>query len=177
MVLAHIGRQGTVRTLAGECTASLGWPSGMCAVNQYSYTRHQWWRWHLLGSKGDGVQTCRRVHGVLGLSMGCVSVDVWWTSTVAFDRWWHWLGLGRKGDGVHTRRGVHGVLGLTMICVGWCAMNQRSCTLHWWWQHCCIWHQWWQWLGLGSEGDGAHTRRGVHGVLVLSMMGVSVDVW
>ena len=30
---------------------------------------------------------------------------------------------------------------------------------------------------IGKRGDGAHTRRGVHGVLRLTMMGVPVDVW
>ena len=69
-----------------------------------------------VGSKRDGAHTCRRVHGVLGLYMGCVSkcgepAQLHFTSVTAMPQ------IGKQGDGVHTRRGVHGVLVLTMMGV------------------------------------------------------------
>ena len=64
-----------VRTLVGECTASLGCP----------------WGAHQLKC-GEPAQ----LH---------------FTSVMAMPQ------IGKQGDGVHTRRGVHGVLVLTMMGV------------------------------------------------------------
>ena len=78
--------RGVVCTLTGECTASLCWPWWVCHLmcgEPSQLHLHRWRQWPRLGSEGGGVHTHRRVHGVLVLTMMGVSVDVWWTSTVA----------------------------------------------------------------------------------------------
>ena len=128
MVLAWIGKRGMVRTLVGECTASLSWPQGVCVCElvcgelvcgepvQLHYINDASPDWEA----GDGAHTRRGVHGILELTTGCVCVRVGlrWTSTVALNiddgaspDW-------EAGDGAHTRRGVHGILELTMGWVG-----------------------------------------------------------
>ena len=112
-----------------------------------------------IGKQGDGVHTCRGVHGVLVLTMMGVSWCVVRQHSCTRLHWWQWLTLGSEGDGVHTRRGVHGVLVLTMMGVsvdvwwtftvaltsvtavaqigkrgGWCAHSQESA------RHPCAYH-------------------------------------
>ena len=70
--LPGLRSQRMVRTLAGECTASLGWPSGGCGEPAQSHS--------VSVNEGvgpdrearDGAYTRRGVHGIPELTIGCV---------------------------------------------------------------------------------------------------------
>ena len=73
-VLAQTGKQGMVRTLAGECTASLSWPWDVCGEPAVPFNSTD----SVLapiGKRWGGAHTRRGVHGIPVLSMGCVVIE------------------------------------------------------------------------------------------------------
>ena len=113
---------------------------------------------------GGGVHTRRGVHGVLGLTIGSVcgepaqlhSSPVMAVALIGQKggRCTHSQGSARRPCADHD--------GCQLICGEPAQLHSTSVMAV---------------AQIGKRGDGVHTRRGVHGVLVLTMMGVSVDVW
>ena len=123
MMLARIGKRGMVRTLVGECTASLSWPQGwVCQLVCGEPVQLHLTLMMVLARIGKR-RMVRTLVGECTASLSwpqgvCVWVGLRWTSTVALNiddgaspDW-------EAGDGAHTRRGVHGILELTMGWVG-----------------------------------------------------------
>ena len=152
-----------VRTLAGECTASLSWLWGVCGEPaQLHLTAVGVLAW--IGKWWGGAHTRRGVHGIPDLTMG-VCGD--WTCTVPFNvnEWGCCLDW-EAGDGAHTRRGVHGILSWPWgVCQS--VVNQE-----WWHQQavhcaqdgnvgetygycsCCLWWLCWRFTTCMSESSG-----------------------
>ena len=115
-VLAHIGRQGMVRTLAGECTASLGWPWGVCQMISGEPAQLHLMTVALIGKcwpRLGGRGRCAHSQGSAWRPWADHRECVWWTSTVAL--------VTSDGDGTYwaARGTVHTLAGECKASLCW----------------------------------------------------------